>query len=289
MTEDEAQSQDKHRESLGDADMAASEELDIVSDPVAGVVDNLVNVAKADSIDGADKAPMEQSVIDMADIEFVLKRELRPLMAELSGEVDRSKALMKRLGLAAAGTIALAGILLFVASGRLAGEVGNLDSATLAISKRIVNMNSALETFANIESKIRLVDQGQADILTKLSTLSQEFARVDERAANRLTILGDQISSTAQDDAQFVNLQAQISTLEAQLSGVQAKLNSMSQTMGDLDPIRDSISTLVDIERQNLTELFAQKIALEEAQLQKAAEDDPEPKYDPEIILLNPR
>ena len=53
--------------------------------------------------------------------------------------------------------------------------------------------------------------------------------------------------------------------------------------------IKTSISTLIDIERQNLTELFAEKIALEKAQLQKSAEDEPEAKYDPEIILLNSR
>ena len=296
MAEDEVQGQDKHRDAPGEADMASSKELDAVSDPMASVVDNSGSGAKAGLTDGTDKAPSGQNARDMADIEFVLRRELRSLIAELSGEVDRSKALMKRLGLAAAGTIALAGILLFVASGRLAGEIGNLESATLAISKRIVNMNSALGTFSNIESNIRLVDQGQADILAKqadilakLSTLSQELAHADERAANRLTLMGDQIFSTAQDDTQFDNLQVQLSALEAQLSGVQAKMRSMGQTLGDLEPLKESISTLVDIERQNLTELFAQKIALEEAQLQKSAENDPEPKYDPGIIILNPR
>lgn len=289
MAEDEVQGQDKHRDAPGEADMASSKELDAVSDPMASVVDNSGSGAKAGLTDGTDKAPSGQNARDMADIEFVLRPELRSLIAELSGEVDRSKALMKRLGLAAAGTIALAGILLFVASGRLAGEIGNLESATLAISKRIVNMNSALETFSNIESNIRLVDQGQADILAKLSTLSQELAHADERAGNRLTLMGDQIFSTAQDDTQFDNLQVQLSALEAQLSGVQAKMRSMGQTLGDLEPLKESISTLVDIERQNLTELFAQKIALEEAQLQKSAENDPEPKYDPGIIILNPR
>lgn len=289
MTEEDTPSQDKHRELPGDADTAASQERDTATGPVVEELDNLADKVRLGSIDDSGTAPLEQRVIDMADIEFVLKRELRPLLAELAGEVDRSKALMKRLGLAAAGTIALAGILLFVASGRLAGEIGNLDSATLAISKRIVNMNSALETFANIESKIRLVDQGQADILTKLSTFSEEFVLIDERVSNHLTTLGKQISSSAEDDTQFVNLQAEIGALESQLSEVQVKLNRMSQTIGDLDPIKESISILADIERQNLTELFAKKLVLEEAQLQKAAQDDPEPQYDPEIILLNPR
>jgi prefoldin subunit 5 len=289
MTEDEAQGQDKHRDASEEADKASFKESDAVSDPVASGVDNFGSGAKAGLTDGTDKAPVGENAIVMADIEFVLRQELRPLIAELSGEVDRSKALMKRLGLAAAGTIALAGILLFVASGRLAGEVGNVESATLAILKRIVNMNSALESFSNIESNIRLVDQGQADILAKLSTLSQELVHSDERAADRLTLIGDQISLTAQDDTQFDDLEVQLSALEAQLSGVQAKINSMSQALGDLEPLKESISILVDIERQNLTELFAQKIALEEAQLQKTTKDEPEPKYDPEIILLNPR
>jgi prefoldin subunit 5 len=181
-----------------------------------------------------------------------------------------------------------------VASGRLAGEIGNLESATLAISKRIVNMNSALESFSNIESNIRLVDQGQADILVKLSALSQELTHADERAASRLTLMGDQIlgdqsSSTAQDDTQFDNLQGQLSALEAQVSGVQTRMLNLSQSIGDLGQLKKSISTLIDIERQNLTELFAEKIALEKAQLQKSAEDEPEAKYDPEIILLNSR
>lgn len=294
MAEDEAQGQDKHRDAPEESDTASSNELDTVINP-ASVVDNFDSGVKADSTDGTDKAPSGQNALDMADIEFVLRRELRPLIAELSEEVDRSKALMKRLGLAAAGAIALAGILLFVASGRLAGEIGNLESATLAISKRIVNMNSALESFSNIESNIRLVDQGQADILVKLSALSQELTHADERAASRLTLMGDQImddqtSSTAQDDTQFDNLQSQLSALEVQVSGVQARILNLSQSIGDLEPLKKSISALVDIERQNLTELFAQKIALEKAQLQKSVEDEPEPKYyDPEIILLNSR
>jgi len=271
MAEDEAQGQDKHRDAPEESDTASSNELDTVINP-ASVVDNFDSGVKADSTDGTDKAPSGQNALDMADIEFVLRRELRPLIAELSEEVDRSKALMKR-----------------------AGEIGNLESATLAISKRIVNMNSALESFSNIESNIRLVDQGQADILVKLSALSQELTHADERAASRLTLMGDQImddqtSSTAQDDTQFDNLQSQLSALEAQVSGVQARILNLSQSIGDLEPLKKSISALVDIERQNLTELFAQKIALEKAQLQKSVEDEPEPKYyDPEIILLNSR
>ncbi|MBT5671166.1 MAG: hypothetical protein HOJ43_05765, partial [Betaproteobacteria bacterium] len=128
MTEDEAQGQDKHRDASEESDTASSEELDTVINP-ASVVDNFDSGVKSGSTDGTDKEPSGQNALDMADIEFVLRRELRPLIAELSEEVDRSKALMKRLGLAAAGAIALAGILLFVASGRLAGEIGNLESA----------------------------------------------------------------------------------------------------------------------------------------------------------------
>jgi len=101
--------------------------------------------------------------------------------------------------------------------------------------------------------------------------------------------LGDQSSSTAQDDTQFDNLQGQLSALEAQVSGVQTRMLNLSQSIGDLGQLKKSISTLIDIERQNLTELFAEKIALEKAQLQKSAEDEPEAKYDSEIILLNSR
>ena len=106
------------------------------------------------------------------------------------------------------------------------------------------------------------MDQGQADILVKLSALSQELTHADERAASRLTLMGDQIlgdqsSSTAQDDTQFDNLQGQLSALEAQVSGVQTRMLNLSQSIGDLGQLKKSISTLIDIERQNLNTLFA--------------------------------
>ncbi|MEL0163012.1 MAG: hypothetical protein VW842_09060, partial [Halieaceae bacterium] len=80
----------------------------------------------------------------------------------------------KRLAGGAAFVVFLCGVLLLVAGGRLAGQVDALQAATLSMTKRIVNMNSALERMAILEQKLGTLDEGHAELVAAIGRLDDD-------------------------------------------------------------------------------------------------------------------
>ena len=70
----------------------------------------------------------------------------------------------KRLAGGAAVVVFLCAVLLMVAGGRLSGQVEALQAATLSITKRVVNMNSALDRMVVLDQKLTMLDEGQAQL-----------------------------------------------------------------------------------------------------------------------------
>ena len=65
--------------------------------------------------------------------------------------------------------------MMMVTGGRLASQVDGLQAATLSLTKRVVNMNSALEQVSVLDSKLELLDLGHASqsiVMVRLDSLT---------------------------------------------------------------------------------------------------------------------
>ena len=217
--------------------------------------------------------------LDKAELETSIKREIEPLMLQLGNESKYNQTMAKRIAYGAVALIGLTGILLFVAAGRIAGEVSALESATLAISKRIVNMNSALESFARLEQRITMLDQGQAIILQGISGTSSSIDTNQKTLSEAISSMSADLLAVNYNSSKFESLMSRFERLEGQISYLESQIEMLGPNLGQIASVKSSIDILLDIEKNNLVELFAKQVALEEA---KASEADKEISVKPQ-------
>ena len=183
-----------------------------------------------------------------------------------------------------------------VAGGRLAGQVDALQSATLSITKRIVNMNSALERMMVLEQKLAYLDEGQAQLQDSLLELGESG---DMLAANIKTSMSgmqgtiDIASQASQSGVESAaSIAAKLDGQQAQLGELGNRISKVESQLRYVSKLRSDVSMLVEIERENLTELFEAQLALEEAKLREMGDgvvmEEPEPKYPPGTIVFPP-
>lgn len=226
---------------------------------------------------------------DRADFELLIRGELAPVVKQIENQTMRQQMIAQRVGYGAIMVIILTGILLFVAAGRLAGEVGNLESATLAISKRIVNMNSALESFARFEQGLGMLDEGQASILRQLDATAENLRLSQEDFSGQLLTATTSLANQTQDTTELDALLNQVSELKEQVASTQRDIDQFKPTINSLDALRSDVAALVDIEKSNLRQLLARQIELETAKLAEDEASEPTgPSYSPEIIVFTP-
>lgn len=226
---------------------------------------------------------------DRADFELLIRGELAPVVKQIENQTMRQQMIAQRVGYGAIMVIILTGILLFVAAGRLAGEVGNLESATLAISKRIVNMNSALESFARFEQGLGMLDEGQASILRQLDATAENLRLSQEDFSGQLLTATTSLANQTQDTTELDALLNQVSELKEQVASTQRDIDQFKPTINSLNALRSDVAALVDIEKSNLRQLLARQIELETAKLAEDEASEPTgPSYSPEIIVFTP-
>lgn len=226
---------------------------------------------------------------DRADFELLIRGELAPVVKQIESQTMRQQMIAQRVGYGAIMVIILTGILLFVAAGRLAGEVGNLESATLAISKRIVNMNSALESFARFEQGLGMLDEGQASILRQLDATAENLRLSQEDFSGQLLTATTSLANQTQDTTELDALLNQVSELKEQVASTQRDIDQFKPTISSLNALRSDVAALVDIEKSNLRQLLARQIELETAKLAEEEASEPTgPSYSPEIIVFTP-
>jgi len=164
------------------------------------------------------------------------------------------------------------------------------------MTKRIVNMNSALERMAILEQKLGTLDEGHAELITAISQLDEDgksLALAVESSMSGVQSKIDDASEVTRSGAESTRYMA--ATLEGQsekLDALAKRVSSLEGDLGDVRALRSEVATLVEIERDNLTELFEAQLALEQAQMGEAGElpllIEPEPVYPVDAIVFPP-
>ena len=184
----------------------------------------------------------------------------------------------KRLAGGAAVVVFLCAVLLMVAGGRLSGQVDALQAATLSITKRVVNMNSALDRMVVLDQKLSMLDEGQAQLAEAIGQVERDGKALAEQMAMSITGVQSIVTDTSEITRSGVEsnraMVAQLQKQSEQFAELSRKVTKLESGLNDVEALKREISTLIEIERENLAELFAAQLALEQAQLSNGPTED---------------
>ena len=201
----------------------------------------------------------------------------------------------KRLAGGAAVVVFLCAVLLMVSGGRLSGQVEALQAATLSITKRVVNMNSALDRMVVLDQKLSMLDEGQAQLAEAIGQVEQDGKMLADSMADSLTGMQSTVIDTSEVTRSGVEssraMVAHIQKQSEQLDELARRVAQLESGSKDVSALKQEVSTLIEIERENLTELFEAQLALEQAQMSNVSGEEkvlaPETVY-PEGSIVFP-
>ena len=185
---------------------------------------------------------------------------------------------LKRITAISVGVIFLSVVMMMVTGGRLASQVDSLQAATLSLTKRVVNMNSALEQVSVLDSKLELLDLGHASLIDSNREAEKTYSEALEGFGSKLSKLETSIQEldvNAQNAAAKIGgIAESLSIQEQSLNNLAAGLTSLETRVSSLKRLERDIQMLVEIEQGNLKELFQQQLELAERELQQGKNHD---------------
>ena len=178
---------------------------------------------------------------------------------------------LKRVSLIAIGAVFLCVIMMMVTGGRLASEVDNLQAATLSLTKRVVNMNSGLERLTALDTRLELLDLGQASILDGSSELrlanSEMMGVVSEEVSKLSNALDERSANINGLTVQMSSITEVVAEQGKSIGSLSDRFDRLERQIASLKGLERDIRILVEIEQGNLKELFRQQLELEEQEL----------------------
>ena len=126
----------------------------------------------------------------------------------------------------------LCAVLLMVAGGRLSGQVEALQSATLSITKRVVNMNSALDRMVVLDQKLSMLDEGQAQLAEAIGQVEQDGKALAEQMGSSMS----GVQSTVTDSSEVTRSGVESSrAMVAQLQKQSEQLTELAKRVSQLE------------------------------------------------------
>ena len=188
----------------------------------------------------------------------------------------------KRLAGGAAVVVFLCAVLLMVAGGRLSGQVEALQAATLSITKRVVNMNSALDRMVVLDQKLTMLDEGQAQLAEAIGQVEQDGRTLAQPMEASMAGVNSTVIDTSEVTRSGVEssraMVAQLQKQSEQLSELARRVKQLESGFGDVAALKREVSMLIEIERDKLTDLFEAQLALQKTQVRSDGTEEPAPE-----------
>lgn len=193
---------------------------------------------------------------------------------------ERLDLYAKRLAIGSVSIVFGAVIFLLVAGGRMASQVDLLQATSMSLAKRIVNMNSALETMSLFDQKFTLLDQGNAELVQEVTSLQATSEGNQSSVNEAIGELQSTLLKLNTSNNSVVN-QSQKALMSAEeqagrLTSLAQRVEGLENGFRAVEKLNAQVSLLIQIEKENLKELFEAQLALEKAQLDNIEIVEPE-------------
>jgi hypothetical protein len=270
--------------------------------------------APAEEITGS-LAQLLPSVLDIAEATnsaadvsrkstAALKKGLEQLKSQsdaLTAASEKSAQLASRVLVGSVAALLMSVLLYSFISVQLATRVTQVDSMLVAVSKRIVQMNSALTTFETLRTSIGelAITQSQFSdrqmLLIEAVSRSEVAARsmaaeVPSLAAQQVGEKTDQIVLQVSSLGKDLEGQGSIVTALTESVGALGKqVKSLEGQVGNVKQLNADVEALITLEREKYLEVLQRQVALEEARQKGSVPVEPEPDPVPAVVTYSVR
>ena len=220
---------------------------------------------------------------------------LQKRVNELVDASAKSASLSGRVLLGSISALLVAiGLFVFM-SFQLSDRVAQVDGMMLAISKRVVQMNSGLENFEKMNYSINQLAIKQAQFADKQTLLVQAVSDAEAATKNLNTEVPDAAAKSV--SAQTSVLAGQVKSLKSALVAQGAQLDKVSSSVvalgsqlksfeGQVDNVSKlnaDVEALITLERDKYLDLLRRQVELEESR--QPVEEELEEEIDNSIVV----
>ena len=222
-----------------------------------------------------------------------LKKGLDKIQSQadsLNSASEKSALLASRVMIGAVSSLVIAVFVYGFIAFQLASRVTQVDSMLVAVSKRIVQMNSALTTFEQLRFSIEQLAGRQAEFADRQMLLVEAVSRTEVSARALVTevpgLAAQQVGEkTDQVVTQIASLgkglegQATIVTdLSKSVSALGKQMISLEGRVNNVQKLNADVEALITLEREKYLDVLSRQVALEEAR-QVEGKSEPEPAH----------
>ena len=296
-TEGEVSAGDGSEEELGEAETFDKYQEDLAD--VLGYAKQIsgrLEVLVPSLLDTADATNSAADVSRRASL--TLEKGLNQVQKRVK-ELDVASAKSNQLSgyiLIGAVTILLVsvGVFSFMAQ-QLNAKTNQVDSMLVALSQRVVNMNSALSLFDEIKGTMNslAIEQAQfSDTQNDLIASVRNAERlagalkndVPEAAAKRVSqstaVVVKQVDALA---ARVAKQSADVAKVTKSVAVLATQLNSMQGQVGNVKALNADVQSLITLERAKYLDVLQRQVALDEA---RDRDDEPEEEVVPSVVTF---
>ena len=213
----------------------------------------------------------------------------------LTAASEKSGRLASRVLVGAIAALFMSVLLYSFISVQLATRVTQVDSMLVAMSKRIVQMNSALAAFTELRTSIGELAVTQERFSNRQMLLIEAVSRaevsarsmadeVPNMAAQQVGVKTDEI--VIQVSSLSADLEGQggiVSALTESVSALGKQMKSLEGQVGNVRQLNADVEALIVLEREKYLEVLQRQIALDEARGPVAEE----PKTEPSVVTYS--
>jgi hypothetical protein len=135
----------------------------------------------------------------------------------------------------------------------------------------VVNMNSALDRMVVLDQKLTMLDEGQAQLAEAIGQVEQDGRILAEQMEASMAGVNSTVIDTSEVTRSGVEssraMVAQLKKQSEQLSELARRVKQLESGFGNVAALKREVSTLIEIERDKLTDLFEAQLALQQAQI----------------------
>ena len=296
-TEGEVSAGDESEEELG-----AAETIDKYQEDLADVlgyakqISGRLEVLVPSLLDTADATNSAADVSRRASL--TLEKGLNQVQKRVK-ELDVASAKSNQLSgyiLIGAVTILVVsvGVFSFMAQ-QLNAKTNQVDSMLVALSQRVVNMNSALSLFDEIKGTMNSLAIEQAQFSDTQNDLIASVRNVErlagalkndvpEAAAKRVSqstaVVVNQVDALA---GKVAKQSADVAQVTKSVAVLATQLKSMQGQVGNVKALNADVQSLITLERAKYLDVLQRQVALEEA---RDRDDEPEEEVLPTVVTF---
>ena len=203
-----------------------------------------------------------------------LERQEKKLSTSLSTLADFKKQQVKLATImlvTTGGIVAVTLGLFLVAILSLSGKGDELSALNLALGKRIVNMNTGLESFEGAKAEVSNLRSIVEELSVALEQTQASYQDSEQGIAGKLSTYSASIVSGLNDQndtlgRSFEVLESKVSTFEASLQQFSERLSDTDKTLADIEGnsqellyVREVIDALLILEREKYIEAIEKR------------------------------